>query len=50
MVYLFVLKLNLLPANATRAMFRQPQVNQPQVMNQMVLTMLLALAITLAAA
>jgi peptide/nickel transport system permease protein len=50
LVYLFVLKLNLLPANATRAMFRQPQVNQPQVMNQMVLTLLLALAITLAAA
>ena len=50
LVYLFVLKLNLLPANATRAMFRQPQVSQPQVMNQMVLTLLLTLAITLATA
>jgi len=50
LVYLFVLKLNLLPANATRAMFRQPQVSQPQVMNQMLLTLLVAVAITLAAA
>ena len=48
LVYLFVLKLNLLPASATRAMFRQPQVSQPQVMNQMVLTLLMAVAITLA--
>jgi peptide/nickel transport system permease protein len=50
LVYLFVLKLRWLPANATRGIFRQPEVSHPEVIVQLLVTLLLAAALTLGVA
>lgn len=49
LVYLLVIRWNLLSMNASRAMYLQPTIGQPALMNQMLLTLLLAVAIVLSA-
>jgi peptide/nickel transport system permease protein len=50
LVYLFVLKLRWLPLNASRGIFRQPEISHPEVIVQMLVTFALAAALTLGAA
>jgi peptide/nickel transport system permease protein len=50
LVYLFVLKLNWLPLNASRGIFRQPEISHPEVIVHMLLTFALAAALTVGAA
>lgn len=50
LVYLFVLKLRWLPLNASRGIFRQPEISHPELIVQLLLTFALAAALTAGAA